>query len=83
VQFIYEALNPAEGLGYAKCMFLYFDNYDGNTVTGVPRLANEKTMSCPNGYLAVNGLMPDRSSTTISSATFLGPCAVSTVTAKR
>lgn len=83
VQFVYEALDPAQGLGYAKCMFLYFDNYDGNTMTGVPRLVNEKTMSCPNGYLAVNKLVPDRSSTTISSATFLGPCAVSTVTAKR
>jgi hypothetical protein len=83
VQFVYEALDPAQGLGYAKCMFLYFDNDNGNTVTGVPRLANEKTMSCPNGYLAVNGLLPDKSSTTISSATFLGPCAVSTVTAKR
>jgi hypothetical protein len=81
VQFVYEKLDPAVYGSYARCMFLYFDDYDGNSVTGVPRLAGEKSMSCPNGYLAINGLARDTSSTTVSSATFLGPCAVSTVRA--
>lgn len=81
VQFVYERLDPAEGQPYARCSFLYFDDYDGNPVMGVPRMPDEKSMSCPNGYLAVNGLVRDTSSTTVSSATFLGPCAVSTVNA--
>jgi hypothetical protein len=80
VQFTYQKIDPAENFGaVARCNFLYFDDYDGQTVTGVPRLANEKFLSCPNGYLAVNGLTRDASSTTATSATFLGPCAVSTV----
>lgn len=79
VQFVYEKLDPAVAGAYARCNFFYFDDYDGNTVTGVPRLANETPYSCLNGYLAVNGLARDTSSTTVSSATFLGPCAVTTV----
>ena len=81
MQFVYEKLDPAVYGSYARCMFLYFDDYDGNSVTGVPRLVGEKSMSCPNGYLAINGLARDTSSTTVSLATFLGPCAVSTVRA--
>jgi hypothetical protein len=78
VQFVYEKLDPAVDIGYARCNFLYFDDYDGQSVTGIPRQQDEKFMSCPNGYLAVNGLVKDTASTTASSATFLGPCAVST-----
>ncbi|KAH7085030.1 hypothetical protein BKA63DRAFT_498790 [Paraphoma chrysanthemicola] len=78
VQFTYEQIDPAQNFGAnARCNFLYLDDYNENKVTGVPKLANEK--NCPNGYLAINGLTKDTSSTTMTTATFLGPCAVSTV----
>ncbi|KAH7361324.1 hypothetical protein BKA66DRAFT_471027 [Pyrenochaeta sp. MPI-SDFR-AT-0127] len=79
VQFVYEKQDPVRDGAYARCNFLYLDDYGENKVTGVPRLANETPYSCLNGYLAVNGLVRDTSSTTVSSATFLGPCAVTTV----
>lgn len=74
---MYEKLDPEVEFAVARCNMLYFDDYDGQSVTGIPRLAGET--NCPNGYLAVKGLAKDTSSTTVSEATFLGPCAVTTV----
>ncbi|KAH7094683.1 hypothetical protein FB567DRAFT_510818 [Paraphoma chrysanthemicola] len=78
VQFTWEPIDPAEHFGNnARCNFYYLDEY--NAVTGVPALASDLPYKCPYGYLAVNGLTKDTSSTTMTKATFLGPCAVSTV----
>lgn len=77
MQFVYEKLDFGRDGAHARCNFLYLDDY--NAVTGIPRLKNEKPYSCEYGYLAVNGLSTDTSPTTVSSATFLGPCAVTTV----